>query len=261
MQFGWIDAFADRPFRGNPAAVCLLEAPRDDAWQQAIAAELNLAETAFLTPGEDGFGLRWFTPVAEVDLCGHATLASAHFLWESGALAATTPARFHTRSGILTAVRDGEWIVLDFPCTPPAPAPAHHDLAPGLGIEPRWVGRTTWDVFVEAGSAEEVRALAPDMDLLRRVPARGIIVTAAGDQEGVDFISRFFGPAVGVPEDPVTGSAHCALAPFWEARLGRPRMTGYQASARGGTVRVERRGDRVLLAGRAVTVVMGKLVG
>lgn len=259
MIFAWIDAFADRRFRGNPAAVCLLDQPRDDAWQQALAAELNLAETAFLTRGEDGFGLRWFTPVSEVDLCGHATLASAHFLWEQGLLDPAAQARFQTRSGVLTASRDGAWIVLDFPCTPPAPAPAPRGLVEALGIEPRWVGRTAWDVFVEVGSVEEVTGLAPQMDLLHTVPARGIIVTAPGGGAGIDFVSRFFAPAVGVPEDPVTGSAHCALAPYWGERLGRPALLGHQISKRGGVVRVERRGERVLLGGQAVTVVVGRV--
>lgn len=255
-----IDAFTDRPFAGNPAAVCLLDGPRDDRWCQQVAAEMNLAETAFLTPHPDGFGLRWFTPTVEVDLCGHATLASAQFLWESGRLPRGSEARFHTRSGLLTASREGDWILLDFPATPVTAAPPPHDLAEALGTEPLFVGRSVFDVFALVADAETVRHLTPDLDRLRQVPARGIIVTAPGDEPGVDFVSRFFGPAVGVPEDPVTGSAHCGLAPFWAERLGRNRLTGFQASKRGGTVRVELRGDRVGLAGQAVTVLRGELV-
>ncbi|HEX9892943.1 MAG TPA: PhzF family phenazine biosynthesis protein [Gemmatimonadales bacterium] len=260
MDLWQIDAFADRPFSGNPAAVCWLEEERDDGWRQAVAAEMNLAETAFLTAGPDGFGLRWFTPGLEVDLCGHATLASAQYLWESGRLAPGTVARFHTRSGLLTAVRDGEWIVLDFPATPPQPAPAPAELEPGLGLTPRWVGRTAFDVFVELDNAAQVRQLTPNLEHLTGIPARGIIVTAAGDRQGVDFVSRFFGPAAGVPEDPVTGSAHCALGPFWAERLGKTRLIGFQASKRGGTVRVEVLGDRVLLGGQAITVLRGTLL-
>lgn len=254
-----IDAFADAPFQGNPAAVCWLEQPATDAWQQSVAAEMNLAETAFLTSRADGFGLRWFTPVLEVELCGHATLASAQFLWESGRLDPGATARFHTRSGLLTAVRQDGWIGLDFPSTPPEPAPPPAELERALEAKPVWTGRSRFDVFVELATAAEVRQLRPDLELLGRIPARGIIVTAPGDQTGVDFVSRFFAPAAGVPEDPVTGSAHCALAPFWTARLGRSALTGYQASARGGTVRVEQRGDRVWLGGHAVTVLRGDL--
>jgi PhzF family phenazine biosynthesis protein len=255
-----IDAFSSIPFAGNPAAVTFLDAPRDDAWHQAVAAEMNLAETAFLSAHEDGFGLRWFTPVVEVDLCGHATLASAHFLWESGRLGRGEVARFHTRSGLLTADRDGDWIVLDFPATPATPATTPHDLVDALGATPAWVGRSVFDVVVRYDDPAVVRALTPDFTRLAGVPARGIIVTAPGDEPGIDFVSRFFGPAVAVPEDPVTGSAHCALAPLWAERLGRTRLVGYQASRRGGVVRVEVRGDRVLLGGQAVTVVRGELL-
>lgn len=260
MDIWQIDAFTDRPFRGNPAAVCWLEQERDAEWQQAVAAEMNLAETAFLTRRDDGFGLRWFTPAVEVDLCGHATLASAQYLWESGRLPAGEPARFHTRSGLLTAARDGEWIALDFPAIPPHSSGSIAGLEEALGATPRWLGRSVFDVFVELESAEAVRRVTPRLDLLAAIPARGVVVTAPGDRPEQDFISRFFAPAAGVPEDPVTGSAHCALAPFWSERLGQTRMTGYQASPRGGTVRVEVKGDRVLLGGQAVTVLRGELL-
>jgi PhzF family phenazine biosynthesis protein len=256
-----VDAFADRPFAGNPAAVCVLPGERDAAWMQDVAREMNLSETAFLLRQEDGFRLRWFTPAVEVELCGHATLASAHVLWEDGWLAASETARFHTRSGLLTARRDGEWIWLDFPAAPPHPAEPHPDLLPALGIEaPRYVGGSRWDVLVEVESEPAVRALQPDIAALRRVPMRGVIVTARSDSLEHDFVSRWFGPAVGVDEDPVTGSAHCVLAPFWAERLGRDELTGYQASARGGVVRVRVRGERVGLGGRAVTVLRGELV-
>jgi PhzF family phenazine biosynthesis protein len=222
---------------------------------------MNLAETAFLRPRADGYDLRWFTPVAEVDLCGHATLASAHFLWESGRLESGREARFHSRSGLLTATRDGEWITLDFPATPATEAPAPHDLVDGLGgAVPSWIGRSVFDVMAVFDDAATVRNIQPSFERLARVPARGIIVTAPGDEAGIDFVSRFFGPEVAVPEDPVTGSAHCALAPYWAPRLGKTRMTGYQASSRGGIVRVELKGDRVLLGGQAVTVMRGEMV-
>jgi PhzF family phenazine biosynthesis protein len=255
-----IDAFTDRPFHGNPAAVCLLEAPRDDAWMQAVAAEMNLAETAFVVPQEDGFSLRWFTPTIEVDLCGHATLATAHALWQTGRLAAGTAARFHTRSGLLTATHHDGLIELDFPATPADAAPAFLDgLADALGATPAWTGRSIFDLMAVFTTAAEVRALKPDMTKLADLPARGIIATAEADDGVHDFVSRFFAPAAGVPEDPVTGSAHCALAPYWAERKRTPRLMGYQASARGGTVRVEVVGTRVRLAGHAVTVFTAEL--
>lgn len=263
-----VDAFTDRPFRGNPAAVCVLEAARDEAWMQAVAAEMNLAETAFLVPrreggeGAGGFDLRWFTPTTEVDLCGHATLASAHRLWEGGELAAGDPARFHTRSGLLTARRGaGGWIEMDFPALPPLPLePAPELLGEVLGVPVAWVGASREDLLALVADAATVRALSPDPSLVARLPARGLIVTAAADPGADhDFVSRFFAPAVGVPEDPVTGSAHCCLGPFWAERLGKPVVVGYQASARGGTVRVRPRGDRVILSGQAVTVMVGEL--
>lgn len=255
-----IDAFAERPFTGNPAAVTILDAPRDDAWHQAVAAEMNLSETAFLMARDRDFSLRWFTPEAEVDLCGHATLASAHFLWESGRLAPADEARFHTRSGLLTARREGELIALDFPATPAQQAPVPDGIVEGLGgAVPSWVGRSLYDVVALLDDPAVLRALRPDFARLARIPARGIIVTAPSDTAGVDFLSRFFGPEVAVPEDPVTGSAHCALGPFWAERLGKRALVGFQASARGGTVKVEVRGARVTLSGRALTVMRGEL--
>jgi PhzF family phenazine biosynthesis protein len=253
-----VDAFADRPFTGNPAAVCILDAPRDERWMQQVAAEMNLSETAFLHAIADGWALRWFTPEVEVDLCGHATLASAHALWEAGRLGAGETARFHTASGELSATREGEWIRMDFPAKPEQAADAPPGLAAALGAEPVYVGRSQWDWLVEVPSEAELRALRPDFARLRDVDARGIICTAPGTEH--DFVSRFFAPRVGVDEDPVTGSAHCVLAPYWAAKLGRDALVGYQASRRGGVVRVRARGERVTLEGRAVTVLRGELV-
>ena len=256
-----IDAFTDRPFAGNPAGVCLLEAPRPDEWMQALASEMKQAETAFLLPAKDGYQLRWFTPAVEVDLCGHATLASAHYLWETKRLKPKETARFSTRSGVLTARKASGWITLDFPATPPEPCEPPPYLLDAFRTPEAKVLQSRFDYMLVLDDAAKLRSLVPDGRLLRAVPTRGVIVTAASDVSGVDFISRFFAPAAGVDEDPVTGSAHCALAPYWAGRLGSRKLIGYQASARGGTVRVEVAGERVLLGGKAVTVVKGKLGG
>lgn len=254
-----VDAFADRPFTGNPAAVCVLDGPRDEAWMQALAREMNHSETAYLHPEGDGWRLRWFTPAVEVDLCGHATLAAAHVLWEEGRLPADAEARFDTRSGRLVCRREGGWIGMDFPALPPAAAPPPDGLVEALGAAPTWVGRSRFDYLVEVASEAEVRALRPDLARLRGVETRGVIVTAPASMEGADFVSRFFAPAAGVDEDPVTGSAHCVLAPHWAERLGRAALVGFQASARGGFVRVAAEAGRVRLGGRAVTVLRGTL--
>jgi PhzF family phenazine biosynthesis protein len=255
-----VDAFTDTPFRGNPAAVCVLPAPRDEAWMQAVALEMNLSETAFLVPGEDGYGLRWFTPAVEVALCGHATLASAHVLWEEGHLPRARQARFHTKSGLLTAARAGDWIELDFPAKPETATPAPPGLAEALGAAPKYVGKNQFDYLVELDAEETVRRLAPDHTALAKLPVRGVMVTGRATTAPYDFVSRFFAPGSGIAEDPVTGSAHCALGPFWAARLGRTELLAYQASPRGGVVRVRVAGDRVKLGGRAVTVLRGELV-
>ncbi len=255
-----VDAFTDTPFRGNPAAVCLLPEPREDAWLQDVAREMNLSETAFLLRDADGFRLRWFTPAVEVDLCGHATLASAHLLWEDGHLAPDETARFHTRSGLLTAERSGSWIILDFPATPEEETVVPDGLARALGAEPKYVGRSQFDLLVELESEAAVRALRPDLGLLARIQARGVIVTARAESGSFDFVSRFFAPQVGVDEDPVTGSAHCVLGPYWQKRLGRDDFVAYQASPRGGTIRVGVRGERVRLGGQAVTVMRATLL-
>lgn len=256
MRLYQIDAFTAQAFRGNPAAVCLLDEERDDRWMQDVAAEMNLSETAFLLPRGGDWSLRWFTPATEVKLCGHATLASAHALYEERGL---TSAGFLTKSGILTAVRDGDWIELDFPATPAVPAEAPEGLLESLGVRGAlFVGRNEFDYVVEVASEEEVRALDPDHARLRAIPVRGAIVTSRGAE--FDFISRWFGPAVGVDEDPVTGSAHCALTPYWSAKLGKTEMRAWQASRRGGEVRVRLDGGRVKLRGQAVTVLRGELV-
>lgn len=257
-----VDAFADRPFGGNPAGVCVLPGPAPAEWMRLVAREMNLAETAFLHRREDGFSLRWFTPTVEVDLCGHATLASAHVLWQEAHLGTREIARFHTRSGVLLAHPRGDLIELDFPARVASELAPPEALLPALGIaRARWAGKNAYDYLIEVETEAEVVALTPDHGALAKLPVRGVIVTAIADRgRPYDFVSRFFAPGVGVPEDPVTGSAHCGLAPYWRPRIGRDVMTGYQASPRGGTVRVTVAGDRVMLAGRAVTMLRGMLL-
>ena len=254
------DAFTDKPFAGNPAAVCILSEPRSENWMQNVAKEMNLSETAFLRKQEDGFTLRWFTPAVEVDLCGHATLASAHILWEIGMLSTQEQARFHTRSGLLTAERKGKEIELNFPATLEEQTDAPPGLSEALGAIFKYVGKSKFDYLVEVDSEEIVQNLKPNFTLLRTLPVRGIMVTSASSSSDYDFVSRFFAPGAGIDEDPVTGSAHCCLGPYWRARLGKAELMAYQASERGGVIRVRVAGDRVHLAGRAVTVLRGKLV-
>ncbi|QHW34259.1 PhzF family phenazine biosynthesis protein [Paenibacillus rhizovicinus] len=258
-----IDAFTKEPFRGNPAAVCLLEEERGAEWMQRVAAEMNLPETAFLRRRPDGsYDLRWFTTTDEVDLCGHATLASGHYLWTNGLLKRDAQARFHTRSGLLTADLTEEGIMLDFPAEIAEPVVAPEELIQGLGLIPRYVGRNRMDYLVEVDSEETVRTLRPDFGLLARVEARGVIVTSrgtAGAENAYDFVSRAFYPATGTDEDPVTGSAHCALAPYWQRRLRKNDFLAYQASARGGELRVSVQGERIFMTGHAVTVLTGQL--
>jgi predicted PhzF superfamily epimerase YddE/YHI9 len=255
-----VDAFTDTVFAGNPAAVCLLPESRPEHWMQRVANEMNLSETAFLERRVDGaFDLRWFTPAVEVDLCGHATLASAHVLWEQGECAPGVEIRFHTRSGVLAASRRDGWIELDFPALPEQCAPPPPGLAAALGVEPHYVGRNRFDYLAELESDAAVRALRPDMHGLRAIDMRGLIVTARAAEASFDFVSRFFAPAAGIDEDPVTGSAHCCLGPFWRRRLDKAVLTGRQVSARGGVVRVAVDGARVKLLGQAVTVFVAEL--
>lgn len=257
-----VDAFAEEPFRGNPAGVCLLERPAEAAWMQKVAAEMNLAETAFPLAEGDGFRLRWFTPAVEVKLCGHATLATAHILWERGLLAPGREARFETLSGPLTARRDGGLVELDFPARPPLPRPPDwaESVVGALGVKPVYIGMSAEDVLFEAADEAAVRSIAPDFAALRSLPARGVIVTSRSSDERFDFVSRFFAPAVGVDEDPVTGSSHTVLVPYWAKKLGKTALTAYQASSRGGVLHLRDAGERVKIAGRAVTVIAGELL-
>jgi len=259
LRITQVDSFTSRPFAGNPAGVCILPKAADEAWMLKVASEMNLAETAFLVPQGDGYDLRWFTPTLEVDLCGHATLASAHVLWEDGHLKPNAQARFHTKSGLLTADRRDAWIELDFPATPAAPAEAPPGLSEALGATPQFVGRSKFDYLIELQDEATVRRLDPDLGAIGRVKTRGVIVTSRAAKGKYDFVSRFFAPQSGVPEDPVTGSAHCALAPYWSAKLGKQELMAFQASARGGELRLRLERDRVRLGGQAVTVLRGEL--
>ncbi|MDF1545923.1 MAG: PhzF family phenazine biosynthesis protein [bacterium] len=254
-----IDAFSSQPFGGNPAAVCLMESPANEDWMQNIAAEMNLAETAFLYPIESGYQLRWFTPEVEVELCGHATLASAFLLFEDGLVEPDQTIRFNTLSGELTAALNNGLITLDFPSKPPAKCDPPENLSRAISHTPIYTGMSKFDMIAELESEAVVRNLKPDFGLLRRIEVRGLIVTARGEGK-YDCVSRFFAPRVGINEDPVTGSAHCVLAPYWAGKLGKEKLLAYQASRRGGEVRLQLNGDRVLLSGRAVITMRGELV-
>jgi PhzF family phenazine biosynthesis protein len=259
-----VDSFTAEAFAGNPAGVCLLDAPADEGWMRAVAREMNLSETAFLHPDRDGYALRWFTPAVEVELCGHATLASAHVLWTEGLAGLGEELRFYTVSGRLTALRRGEWIELNFPARPPEPVDdpdTIEKLCRAVGVPPVHLGRSRDDFLAVFDSAEVVRSLRPDFALMRALDIRGVIVTARDDSGGYDFVSRFFAPGAGIDEDPVTGSAHCCLGPYWGGELGKGELVGFQASSRGGVVRVKLAGERVLLGGRAVTVFRADLNG
>ncbi|MGV9778800.1 PhzF family phenazine biosynthesis protein [Streptosporangium sp. NPDC003464] len=261
MHIYTVDSFTDQFSKGNPAGVCLLDNPVPDAWMQSIAAEMRHSETAFVLEGEDGepYSLRWFTPATEVALCGHATLATAHVLYSTGSAPETL--EFSTKSGILSVTRDGAGLItMDFPAKMLEAVSPPEGLLDALGVvSPLWVGKNEWDYLVEVESEEAVQSLAPDFLMLEKVDARGVIVTAPASRSGIDYVSRFFAPKVGVPEDPVTGSAHCALAPYWTGKLGPDSLIGAQLSQRGGVVHTTLRGDRVRLAGHAVTVLSGEL--
>jgi PhzF family phenazine biosynthesis protein len=254
------DAFADRIGTGNPAGVCLLEERADPAWMQAVAREMNLSETAFVVRERDCFCLRWFTPCAEVDLCGHATLATAHILEEEGFLERDRSARFTTRSGTISAERNGDLIEMDFPAVPEETTHTIPALCSALGIQPGYTGKNRFDYLVEVASEDEVRSISPDFSLLGKIPMRGVIVTARASSPEFDFVSRFFAPSVGINEDPVTGSAHCCLAPYWKKKLKKDTMVAFQASERGGVLHVRMdRPDRVTIAGNAITVWKGSI--
>jgi PhzF family phenazine biosynthesis protein len=255
-----VDAFAEKPFEGNPAAVCLLGEERPGSWMQAVASEMNLSATAFVRQVDRGYELRWFTPAAEIALCGHGTLAAAHVMWAENVVGRAEPLRFQTKSGILTCEHTGDIIELDFPATPPTEAVPPPGLFDALHVEPGFAGKSRFDYFVMVESEEIVRSLTPDLHALRGIPGiRGVIVTSTSRNPRYDFVSRFFAPGAGIDEDPVTGSAHCSLAPFWSERLGKSAMTAFQASKRGGTVRVRVNGDRVVLGGKATGILRGEL--
>jgi PhzF family phenazine biosynthesis protein len=256
-----IDAFTDEPFRGNPAAVCLLDRERDDEWMQSLAAEMNLSETAYVLARGDHFELRWFTPTTEVELCGHATLASAHALWETQRQPDDRPVTFHTRwKGTLAATRHADAITMDFPAAPSVACDTPAGLADALGANIVAAAVNDLHHIVEVETEAKVRALTPDFRALSEVDVEGVAVTArSSDPDAFDFVSRYFAPRYGVDEDPVTGSAHTSLGPYWGERLDKPEVVGHQVSARGGVVRVGLRGDRVDLIGHAVTVWRGEL--
>jgi PhzF family phenazine biosynthesis protein len=254
-----IDAFTDRAFAGNPASVCFLERWPADDWLAKLAAEMNHSETAYLVPNGGDFELRWFTPAVEVDLCGHATLASAAALYHAGRVPRTSSITFHTRSGPLTATPRGREIELDFPVTPAEPAAPPAGLLEALGISACNVGRSKFDYLVEVASDEVLRGMTPDFRALLAVECRGVIVTARSSDPAFDFVSRFFAPRAGIDEDPVTGSAHCTLAAYWQERLGKNDFRAYQASRRGGIIGVRIAGNRVQLSGRATIVLEGRL--
>ena len=254
-----VHAFTDRPFAGNPAAVCFPPAPPSDSWMQQVAAEMRLSETAFVTPAEDGYRLRWFTPTVEVDLCGHATLAAACVLWETGRLGPGNQARFHSRSGLLTMDQGPMGMTMDFPARPAEPCREWGDLPAVLGAQARFIGRNGMDGLVELEDEQAVRTLQPDFALLAQYPVRGVIVTARSDDPDYDFVSRFFAPRAGVPEDPVTGSAHCTLIPYWSARLGKRKLYAKQRSRRGGELWCEDNGDRVRISGRVASYLEGTI--
>jgi PhzF family phenazine biosynthesis protein len=261
LRFSQIDAFTDTPFAGNPAAVCVLTQPINETRMQNIAREMNLSETAFLNRRADGsYDLRWFTPTVEVDLCGHATLASTQALLESGQIQSGQSVQFHTKSGVLSARHDGDWIELDFPATLAEPCDAPAGLADALGVTPQYVAKSRFDYLVEVADEATVRGARPDFGRLRALPVRGVMITSGSSTAAVDFVSRFFAPGSGIDEDPVTGSAHCALTPFWSQRLGKTELVAHQLSSRGGVLRVRLDGDRVHLGGQAVTVLRGEIL-
>ncbi len=258
MKIYQVDAFTEKPFKGNPAAVCILVEYPTEKWMQNVASEMNLAETAFLVQMKQGYSLRWFTPNSEVDLCGHATLASAHILWEKGYLKQDQEANFYTKSGLLTAKINEEWIQLNFPATPEEKTNAPEELIEALEINPIYIGKNVFDYLIEVESEETVKKIQPNFTKLMKVPTRGVIVTAKSTE--YDFISRFFAPEVGIFEDPVTGSTHCCLGPYWNKKLRKDKLNAYQASERGGVLKIQVAGERVLISGKAVTVMEGDLL-
>lgn len=260
LNYFIIDAFAEIPFTGNPAAVVILDNVVPDALLQNMASEINLSETAYLLEQDGIFNLRWFSPVTEVDLCGHATLASAHILWEMDILNQDQEARFNTKSGILTARKIGEHIEMDFPIEMPITTKCPSEIVDALKVEPIYTGRNRFDYFVELRSEDTVKSIKPNFEIIKKIECRGIIITSNAESNNYDFISRFFAPRFGIPEDPVTGSAHCALGPYWSKKMGKTELVGHQASKRGGIVKVSVREKGVTLNGKALTVAEGKFI-
>ena len=260
MKYYIVNAFTRSDEGGNPAAVCLPEEPVADKSMQEIAAEFGLSETAFVEKKHGFYGLRWFTPEIEVDLCGHATLAAASVLWEQSIAYSESLIEFETKSGMLSAMKKDGLILMDFPMEAAVPSECPQELVNALGVEPIYTGRNRFDFIVEVESENVLRKISPDYDLLSKLETRGVIVTSNSESKSFDFVSRFFAPRAGIPEDPVTGSAHCCLAPYWSGKLNKKSMTGFQASERGGTVHVELKENRVLLGGEAVTLSSGKLM-
>lgn len=261
MKIYQVDAFTDRIFKGNPAGVCILPGPAGEQWMQNIAMEMNLSETTFLYKQENGFNLRWFTPETEVDLCGHATLASAHILWETGMLKIENEVVFFTKSGRLSARKYGEYIILDFPVEEDVQVDAPNELSKSIGVPLLYTGRNRMDYIVEVENEDVVKALMPDFEIMKRLDVRGVIVTSRSANTDYDFVSRFFAPGAGIPEDPVTGSAHCCLGPYWKKRLNKAELSAYQASKRGGVLKVEVCEDRIYIGGTAVTVFCAEFFG
>lgn len=256
-----VDSFTDRQFMGNPAAVCLLDQARPEEWMRDLAAEMNLSETAFVLPQGDEFNLRWFTPTTEMDLCGHATLASAHMLWESGVVSPEKQIRFRTRSGILTITRQKEWIEMDFPARTTRPVSENEGVIDAIGAVPEEVYQSGDNLLFIYESEKTVRNLKPNFSALKTYAYHGVIVTSPADSPQFDFVSRFFAPAIGVDEDPVTGSSHCTLAPFWGERLRKVNMMAAQVSKRGGMLKLRVSAERVYISGQAVTIFSTTIAG
>jgi PhzF family phenazine biosynthesis protein len=256
MKIYQVDAFTDKPLSGNPAGVCILNEKLNEKLMQNIASEMNLPETAFLVKEGEGYNLRWFTPNAEIDLCGHATLASAYILWEKGYLKKDHEAKFSTKSGLLTAKMNEGWIELNFPAVLEEKTEPPSELLEALGVKATYVGKNKFDYLVEVESEETVTTIKPDFMKLLKIPARGVIITSKSKE--YDFVSRFFAPQIGVWEDPVTGSSHCCLGPYWQKKLNKNEFIAYQTSERGGILKVKVIGERVLISGKAVTVMEGE---
>ena len=257
-----VDAFTRKAFQGNPAAVCVMTSLHDALWMQSVAKEMNLSETAFVLKQEQYYSLRWFTPATEVPLCGHATLASAHVLWTEGYASTGQKLQFRTKSGILTAQYQDDWIELDFPANRSQEIPPITKLGDALGVRLKTVSYNSLGYLVEVATVEQVKQLQPNFSLLKQLPISQVIVTSKGESNSeYDFVSRFFAPGLGIDEDPVTGAAHCCLAPYWRDRLHKDQFLAYQASSRGGVVKINYNGgDRVMLQGQAVSVMRGELL-